>query len=140
VPRPLPYRMHLVGHTRSIALGVQERIETQLPDGARLEAEAVFADQSSFREHGTLEFVDGSTIHLRTLGSGQLTPSVEPGVNHGTVTWDIDGGSGRFADATGRISSSFTVTPDGQVDDEHIGLIFLGPTPDASEPRKRASR
>jgi hypothetical protein len=41
------------------------------------------------------------------------------------VTWEIDGGSGRAAGASGRIASNFTVTDAGDVADEQLGLIFL---------------
>ena len=33
--------------------------------------------------------------------------------------------SGRFAGASGRITSNFTVTEDGDVADDHLGVIFL---------------
>jgi hypothetical protein len=41
------------------------------------------------------------------------------------VTWELDGGSGRFADARGRITSNFTVTDEGDVADDHLGVIFV---------------
>jgi hypothetical protein len=54
-----------------------------------------------------------------------LAPSASPGLRHGTVTWELDGGSGPFAGASGRITSNFTVTEEGDVADEQLGLIFL---------------
>jgi hypothetical protein len=121
----IAHRMRLEGRTRTITPGVRERTEIELDGPAVLRCEAVFADDSSFRERGTLVFADGHTLNLRTLGTGHLARSPEPAVGHGTVTWDIDGGSGRFAGASGRISSSFTVSDEGRVEDEHVGLIFL---------------
>ncbi len=56
---------------------------------------------------------------------GHLAPSPDPRLKQGTVAWELDGGSGRFAGATGRITSSFTVTEEGEVADEQLGLIFL---------------
>ena len=85
----------------------------------------VFADATTFREHGTIVFGSGSELRFRTLGTGHLAPSASPGVRHGTVTWEIDGGSGRVAGASGRITSNFTVTDAGDVADEQFGLIFL---------------
>ena len=48
-----------------------------------------------------------------------------PGLRHGMVTWELDGGSGRFEHASGRITSTFTLSDDGEVTDEQHGLIFL---------------
>jgi hypothetical protein len=123
--RPLPYVMRLTGRVRLVSVDVLRRVETELPDGARLVSELLFANESSFREHGTLSFGSGSELRFRTLGTGQLTASPDPAIRHGTVTWELDGGSGRFERAAGRITSNFMVTEDGDVDDEHVGLIFL---------------
>lgn len=101
------------------------RVESELPAGARLESEMLFSDGATFREHGTIVFAPENELRFRTLGTGHLTRSPSPGLRHGTVTWELDGGSGRFADASGRITSTFTVTDEGEVADEHVGLIFL---------------
>jgi hypothetical protein len=121
----LIYSKRLVGSTRELARGTLARREAELPDGARLESEMVFADATTFREHGTIVFRPGSELRFRTLGTGHLAPSASPGLRHGTVTWEIDGGSGRVAGASGRITSNFTVTDAGDVADEQLGLIFL---------------
>jgi hypothetical protein len=119
------YSKQLVGSTRELAPGALGRSESELPDGARLESELVFADETSFREHGTIVFGPDSELRFRTLGTGHLAASATPGLRHGTVTWELDGGSGRLAGATGRITSNFTVTEEGDVADEQLGLIFL---------------
>lgn len=85
----------------------------------------VFADATTFREQGTIVFGPESELLFRTLGTGHLAPSASPGLRHGTVTWELDGGSGRLAGASGRITSNFTVTDEGEVADEQLGLIFL---------------
>jgi hypothetical protein len=123
---PVVYSMRLTGRTSEVSPGVLRRIETQLPDGARLESEVLFADESSFREHGTIRFASASVLRFRTLGIGHLAPSPEPRLWHGTVTWELDGGSGRFDGASGRITSNFTLTDEGVVADEQLGLIFPG--------------
>lgn len=117
--------MRLAGRLTPVSAGVLRRVETELPDGAHLESELLFADENTFREHGTLTFGPGSDIDFQTLGTGQLTPSVDPDVRLGTVTWELDGGRGRFAHATGRITSNFTVCVGGEVEDAHVGLVFL---------------
>jgi hypothetical protein len=119
------YSKQLVGSTRELARGTLRRREAEVPDGARLESEMVFADATTFREQGTIVLGSGSELRFRTLGTGHLAPSASPGVRHGTVTWELDGGSGRLAGATGRITSNFTVTDEGEVADEQLGLIFL---------------
>jgi len=128
--------MRLPGSARLVSRGVLRRVETELPAGARLESELLLADDGSFREHGTLSFAGGSRLRLRTLGTGQLTPSPDPLLRHGTVTWELDGGSGRFERAAGRITSHFTVAADGVVDDTQVGLVFLPQEPRSEgEPR-----
>lgn len=122
---PVVYSMHLAGRTREVSPGVLSRTETELPDGARLESEVLLTDESSFREEGTIHFGVSSTLRFRTLGTGHLTRTIDPALRHGTVTWELDGGSGRFEGASGRISSNFTMTENGEVADAQLGLVFL---------------
>ena len=75
---------------------------------------------------GTIVFGPGSELRFRTLGTGRLTPTPDPTLRHGTVTWELDGGSGPFERSTGRITSNFTITADGKITDDQHGLIFLG--------------
>jgi hypothetical protein len=121
----LVYSKRFAGSTSEVAVGIVRRNEAELPAGALLQSEMVFADASAFREDGTIEFDAENTLHFRTLGTGHLAPSPNPGVRQGTVTWELDGGSGRFAGASGRITSNFTVTNEGDVADDHLGVIFL---------------
>jgi hypothetical protein len=121
----ITYSKQLVGSAKELARGALTRVEAELPAGAHLESEMVFADATTFREHGTIVFAPESELHFRTLGTGHLAPSPNPRLRHGTVTWELDGGSGRFAGASGRITSNFTVTDAGEVADEQTGLIIL---------------
>jgi len=125
----MPYAMRLSGRLTPISDGVSQRKETGLPDGARLESELLFADSSAFREQGRISFGSGAEIRFRTLGTGQLSPGESEPIRHGTVTWELDGGTGPFEQAAGRITSNFTVAADGQIEDEHIGLVFLPQRP-----------
>jgi hypothetical protein len=122
---PIRYAKRLAGRTEAVSPGVLLRREVELPDGARFESEVLFAGDMSFREQGTISFAAGSDLYFRTLGTGSLVRSPQPGLRHGTVTWELDGGSGRFEHASGRITSTFTLTDDGEVADEQHGLIFL---------------
>jgi hypothetical protein len=120
------YSKRLVGSTTELAAGALRREEDELPDGVRLESEMLFADDTIFRESGTIVFGPGSELRFRTLGTGRLTPSPDPTLRHGTVTWELDGGTGPFVRSTGRITSNFTITADGEITDDQHGLIFLG--------------
>jgi hypothetical protein len=121
----LVYSKRFAGSASEVAVGIVRRNEAELPAGALLQSEMVFADASAFREDGTIEFDAENALHFRTLGTGHLVPSPNPGVRQGTVTWELDGGSGRFAGASGRITSNFTVTNEGDVADDHLGVVFL---------------
>lgn len=123
--RSVVYSMRLAGHTTEVSPGVVQRHETELPDGARLESEVLFADENSFREQGTIRFGPESELRFRTLGTGHVAPSQDPRLRHGTVTWELDGGKGRFEDASGRITSNFVLAEDGEVVDTHVGVIFV---------------
>ena len=120
------YSKRLVGTATELGPGALRRIEAELPDGIRLDSEMLFADETAFREHGTIVFGSGSELRFRTLGTGRLTPSPDPVRRHGTVTWELDGGTGPFERSTGRIISNFTITADGEISDDQHGLIFLG--------------
>jgi hypothetical protein len=119
----ITYSKRLAGSMKDLARGARQRLEEELPGGVRLESEMIFADAATFREQGTIVFGPEHELCFRTLGTGHLSPS--PGVRQGTVTWELDGGSGRFADASGRITSTFTVNDKGEIADEQLGLIFL---------------
>jgi hypothetical protein len=58
-------------------------------------------------------------------GEGQLNPGAEPGTMAGTASWKIQGGEGQFREATGFITSTFTITNSGELSNFHCGLIFL---------------
>ena len=64
-------------------------------------------------------------LRLRTLGTGSLVRAARSRVRRGTVTWEVDGGTGRFARAAVRITSIFTVTDGGDVVDEQQGVVVL---------------
>jgi len=59
------------------------------------------------------------------VGRGHVGPAAGGHGSHGVVMWRITGGAGRFAGAQGLITSNFTVTPDGQVTDDHFTRLYL---------------
>lgn len=56
---------------------------------------------------------------------GTLTDSGSPGLKHGASAWDIDGGAGVFAGATGRIVSNFLLSETGDLTDHQLGVLLL---------------
>lgn len=84
---------------------------TDLPKRAAYETRVRFTGETTFVEDGTMTF-DSDADHLRIVTAGTLGPSAEPGVQHGSVIWRIEEGEGRFAAASGLITSNFTVLAD----------------------------
>jgi hypothetical protein len=81
----------------------------------------------AFEGEGVMTFGDDAqhALRFRSVQAGHLGPSTAPGIMAGTVSWRVDGGSGRFQSATGFVSSTFTLTESGELSDYHCGLIFL---------------
>jgi len=95
-------------------------------DGGRtsFESEVRITGDTSFQEQGTIS-MGKSRLHFSTVGEGYLGGSPDPKVRHGAVIWRIDRGEGRFLGATGLITSNFIVTDEGEVTDNHFGVLFL---------------
>ena len=47
------------------------------------------------------------------------------GTMAGSVSWHVQGGTGRFESATGLITSIFTLTDSGDLSEYQCGLIFV---------------
>jgi hypothetical protein len=56
---------------------------------------------------------------------GYIGPSADPQLKHGSVIWKIERGEGQFAEATGLITPNFFVSSEGEVTDNHFGIIFV---------------
>jgi hypothetical protein len=93
--------------------------------GATFESELSFSDETTFREEGTVDFGGGDSLRFRTLGVGWLAPSPAPELRHGAVIREVDGGEGRFEAAQGLITSNFFVSDDGEITDNHVGVVFV---------------
>ena len=93
---------------------------------AFFESEVRIATPDSFTESGAITFGDGDhSLRFSTVGQGHLGPSADPKVMHGSVMWRVNGGEGQFADATGLITSNFTLSDTGDVVDHHFGVIWV---------------
>jgi len=99
----------------------------QLQGGqASFESEVTLSGETSFRETGTIRFGDSNhSLRFSTIGQGFLGKSPDPTVQHGSVMWQVDGGEGQFAGASGIITSNFTLSAAGEVTDNHFGVIFV---------------
>ena len=115
-------------------VGLSGAETTLLPadgDMAFVEAELRLVGDDAFEGSGVLAFGDEGEHSLRfsTAKTGQLGPSGEPGMMAGAVSWRIDGGTGRFASASGYIASTFTVSESGELNEYQCGQIFLAALP-----------
>lgn len=109
--------------------GLAGMVNAAAGGSAAFESEVTFTGESSFVESGRISFGnDGHNIRFSTVGEGYLGPGPESGVQQGAVTWRIDGGEGQFAGARGLITSNFLVGPNGEVSDNHLGVIYLDKT------------
>jgi hypothetical protein len=113
------------------AEGVHGRLEPREGDEAHLECRLTFRDDVRFEEIGTISFGNGNALRFRSVGEGTLVRASEPGLSHGSAAWDVDGGSGAFSGASGRIVSNFLLSDTGELTDHQLGVLFL----DAAELR-----
>jgi len=123
------YSQRLGGRLTAVAPGVVDAALTSIGEPATVEAQLSFADERSFRLTGEIRFEGADSLRFRTLGSGRLDPSPEPGLRHGTTVLEVCGGSGRFDGARGRITSNFVVSDDGEITDHQLGVVFVAERP-----------
>lgn len=148
--RHLTFSVHFRGHSTRLAPGVltaqawapSAALVTEIvPDGvharldarqgveAHLECRLTFLDEGRFEETGTISFGNGHALRFRSVGAGTLRASRDPHLRHGTATWDVDGGAGAFANASGRIVSNFLLADTGELTDHQLGVLFLSEEP-----------
>jgi hypothetical protein len=105
--------------------GVRPTVETLAGESAVLESRVERFPDGTFVEDGTITYGTAGSITFETVGRGYVGPAADGRGSHGVVMWRISGGEGRFAGAQGLITSNFTVTPDGQVTDDHFTRLYL---------------
>ena len=118
--------------TRIDGSGVHATFQAVEGDEALLERRLTFFDETSFEEVGTISFGNGNALRFRSVDAGALVPSPDPQLRQGTSAWEIDGGAGAFAEATGRIVSNFLVSETGELTDHELGVLFI-PSPGSPE-------
>jgi hypothetical protein len=96
-------------------------------DRASYENHAVFTGEASFTETGTIRYDDGAgELEIATLSDGTLGPCAEPDVLHGAAVYRITGGAGRFAQATGLITTNFLLWPaTGRFEERQVAVVFV---------------
>ena len=111
--------------TRIDGDGVHGTFELVEGEEALLERRLTFLDETAFEEVGTISFGNGNALRFRSLDTGKLAPSADPELRQGTAAWEVDGGAGAFAGASGRIVSNFLVSDGGELTDHELGILFL---------------
>ena len=105
--------------------GVSAALEPQPGESAVLESRVERFPDGSFVEDGTITYGRSGSISFDTVGRGHVGPAANGSGSHGVVMWRITGGEGRFTGAQGLITSNFTVSPDGEVTDDHFTRLYL---------------
>jgi hypothetical protein len=112
-------------HTTIGIDGVNGTYEAADGDLAFLESEITLAGADAFSETGTISFGDKHSLHFANAQDGHLGPSAQPDTMAGTVSRKVQGGEGQFAGATGFITSNFTVTNTGELNEYQFAVIFV---------------
>jgi hypothetical protein len=143
---PIPFSMQFRGHatwlrpgvivaratapssalvTEIGAFGVHGQVEARDGAEAHLECRLTFADDRRYAEVGTISFGNGNALRFRSRADGTLGTSPDPHLRQGATVWEIDGGSGTLAGASGLIVSNFLLSDTGDLTDHQLGLVFL---------------
>jgi hypothetical protein len=111
--------------TQVNAQGVDGHHEAAEGDLAFLESEMRLTGPDSFSEQGTITFGEQHLLRFTTMQNGCLMPSAGPHTLAGAASWKVEGGEGQFAQATGLITSNFTLDETGVRNDYQLGVIFI---------------
>jgi hypothetical protein len=104
--------------------GIEAGVAPLPGDSAVLDSRVERFPDGSFVEDGTIRYGRAGVITFVTVGRGVVAPGPRAGWTHGAVIWEITGGAGRFTGARGLVTSSFLVSPDGEVIDHHVVRIY----------------
>lgn len=144
--KPITYSLQFRGHAEELEGGLRKQgrapgcaLVTSLTsagldaryvwspdeDEALFESTLCFTAGDAFREDGTILITRKHTLRLR--GRGRLTRSPDPHLRHGTVVWEVTGGSGQFVAASGQVTSNFFLSDTGELTENQLGVIFASP-------------
>lgn len=105
--------------------GVEATVEALPGDAAELDARVERFPDGSFVEDGRISYGRAGAVTFVTIGRGTVGPSPILGWTQGAVIWAVTGGEGHLAGARGIITSSFVVSPEGDVIDRHVARIYI---------------
>lgn len=105
--------------------GAQGSVEPAGGGSATFESEVQITGEGTFVESGSITYGSAGKVTFKTIGGGVLGPSGIKDLQRGAVIWEVTGGEGQFASATGLITSNFTVGAAGEVVDNHFAQLFL---------------
>lgn len=105
--------------------GIEARVGQIEGDAAVLESHVERFSDGSFVEDGTITYGRAGSVSFSTVGRGWVGPSPVAGRVHGGIIWTVTGGTGALTGVQGVITSSFTVSADGDVVDDHFARMYL---------------
>ena len=105
--------------------GIETAADPVAGGSATLEADVQMTGERTFVESGRIRYGAAGAVTFRTVGEGLRGPSPIAGLVHGVVLWEVTGGEGAFAGATGLITSNFTVDAAGEVIDDQMARLYL---------------
>ena len=108
--------------------GIRGRYEGADGDEALLEARLIVGNDS-FEAAGRISFGIKHTLQFGTV-SGRFGPTPDKHLRQGAAVAEVEGGTGQFAHASGRITSNFVLSDTGEVTDHQLGVVFVDPARD----------
>jgi hypothetical protein len=107
------------------AKGVQATVEPVDRTTAVFESEVRITGEGTFVESGSIAYGTAGQVAFKTVGQGIIGPSGMDDLQRGAVIWEVTGGDGQFAGATGLITSNFTLSGKGEVVDNQFAHLFV---------------
>jgi hypothetical protein len=107
------------------AKGVHATVEAADMTIATFESEVEIIGAGKFIESGSISYGDAGTVTFTTVGEGVIGSSPESELQRGAVIWQVTGGDGQLAGASGLITSNFTLSDKGDVVDNQVATLFV---------------
>jgi hypothetical protein len=105
--------------------GIHAVVEAADMTTAVFESEVQITGAGTFVESGSITYGAAGKVTFKTVGQGVIGPSPKTDLQRGAVIWEVTGGEGQLADASGLITSNFTLSDKGDVIDNQFALLFV---------------
>jgi hypothetical protein len=92
---------------------------------ASFESEVQMLGDGAFKEWGSITYGSAGRVRFSTVGQGVMGTSGIDGLQRGAIIWEVTGGDGAFAGASGLITSNFSVDGTGTVIDNQFAQLFV---------------